>query len=250
MSLSLEKGLRLLLAVSESGAREFHGVPLKDLAAATDLDKATAHRLLRSLARYDFVQQDEGGGYALGNAARALAHAATQSNLLIQRMMPAMRAVHAATDETINLAERHQRSSVTVYEIPSPQQVRYTTRIGAASPLHLGASSRATLAFSPAALQDEILAGVLVAQTLGSITDPATLKRTLSEIRRTGHAMSLGERVTGTNAIAVPLLNAQHEAVGSLAILWPSRGASEDRRRKREWPQLLLDAVRDVQGTL
>ncbi|MEA2689923.1 MAG: IclR helix-turn-helix domain, partial [Candidatus Eremiobacteraeota bacterium] len=79
MSLSLEKGLRLLQSLSERTDAEWHGLSLKDVAAAGELDKATAYRLLRSLAKYGFVTQDERGRYAVGSAALALAHAAFQS---------------------------------------------------------------------------------------------------------------------------------------------------------------------------
>jgi len=250
MSLSLEKGLRLLQSLSERTDGEWHGLSLKDVAAASELDKATAYRLLRSLAKYGFVSQDERGRYAVGSAALALAHAAFQSNRLVRRTLGIMRALHAATTETINLAERHDLTSVTIHEIPSAHQVRYTTRIGAASPLHLGASSRATLAFSAPAVREAVLAQPLAQVTENSIVDRAALERTLADVRRDGFATSFGERVPGTNSIAVPLLAPDGHAIGSLAILWPSRGAAVDRTRRQRWPALLLEHVREVQGTL
>src|SRR4030088_3513733 len=159
MSLSLEKGLRLLQSLSERTEGEWHGLSLKDVAAMSELDKATAHRLLRSLGKYGYVTQDERGRYAVGSAALALAHAAFQANRLVRRTLPVMRALHAGTGETINLAERHDFASVTIHEIPSPHHERYTPRIGAASPLRLGASSRATLAFSAPPVRDALLGG-------------------------------------------------------------------------------------------
>jgi DNA-binding IclR family transcriptional regulator len=250
MSLSLEKGLRLLRSLSEHTEGEWHGLSLKDVAAAGELDKATAHRLLRSLAKYGYVTQDERGRYAVGSAALALAHAAFQANRLLRRTLGVMRALHAASGETINLAERHDLASVTIHEIPSVHQVRYTTRIGAASPLHLGASSRATLAFSAVPVREAVLAGPLARVTENSIADRASLERTLARVRDDGYATSFGERVPGTNSIAVPLLAPDGNAIGSLAILWPSRGDAVDRERRAAWPALLLEHVREVQGTV
>jgi len=249
MSLSLEKGLRLLQALSERTDGEWHGLSLKDVAAAGELDKATAHRLLRSLAKYGYVTQDERGRYAVGSAALALAHAAFQSNRLVRRTLGIMRALHAQTSETINLAERHDLTSVTIHELASTHQVRYTTRIGAAAPLHLGASSRATLAFSAPAVRDAVLAQPLARVTDDSIVDRAALERVLERVRADGFATSFGERVPGTNSVAVPLLAADGYALGSLAILYPSRGTAEDRARRETWPGLMLDQIREVQGT-
>ncbi|HEY4442176.1 MAG TPA: IclR family transcriptional regulator, partial [Candidatus Elarobacter sp.] len=194
--------------------------------------------------------QDERGRYALGSAAIGLANAALQSNRLVRRTLPLMRALHALSEETINLAERHELSSVTVHEIPSSHQVRYTTRIGAASPLNLGASSRVTLAFSPQAVREAVFAAPLAATTERSISDRAALEAALRTVRADGYAISTGERVPGTNAIAVPLLGADGDAVGSVAILWPSRGPAIDDERRATWPRLMLEHVRPLQGTL
>ncbi|GAC1616491.1 MAG: IclR family transcriptional regulator [Candidatus Elarobacter sp.] len=250
MSLSLEKGLRLLRSLSDRTDGEWHGLSLKDIAAASELDKATAHRLLRSLAKYGYVTQDERGRYAVGSAALALAHAAFQSNRLVRRTLGLMRALHAATGETINLAERHDLVSVTIHEIPSTHQVRYTTRIGAAAPLHLGASSRATLAFSPLPVREAVFAQPLARVTENSIVERAALESALEQVRSEGYATSFGERVAGTNSIAIPLLAPDGHAIGSLAILWPSRGDAEDRKRRSTWPAMMLQQIRDVQGTL
>ncbi|HEX3463078.1 MAG TPA: IclR family transcriptional regulator [Candidatus Elarobacter sp.] len=250
MSQSLEKGLRLLQALGERADAEWHGLSLKDVASASSLDKATAHRLLRSLAKYGYVVQDERGRYAVGSAALALAHAAFESNRLVRRTLPLMRALHAETGETINLAERHELESVTIHELPSTQQVRYTTRIGAASPLHVGASSRATLAFSAPSVHDAVLGGPLARVTENSIADRDLLERMLERVRAEGYATSFGERVPGTNSVAVPLLAPDGVALGSLAILWPSRGDDVDRKRRATWPSLLLDHIKEIQRTL
>jgi DNA-binding IclR family transcriptional regulator len=250
MSLSLEKGLRLLRSLSERTEGEWHGLSLKDIAAASELDKATAHRLLRSLAKYGYVTQDERGRYAIGAAAVALGHAAFESNRLVRRTLAIMRTLHASTEETINLAERHDLSSVTIHEIPSTHQVRFTTRIGAAAPLHLGASSRATLAFSAPPVREAVLSQPLERVTENSIVERAALERALEQVRSDGYATSFGERVPGTNSIAVPLLAPDGHAIGSLAILWPSRGAAVDRKRRATWPAMMLEHVGDVQGRL
>jgi DNA-binding IclR family transcriptional regulator len=98
-------------------------------------------------------------------------------------------------------------------------------------------------------LREAVLAAPLEAATPRSVVDPAALARLLHETREAGFAISIGERVPATNSIAVPLLARDGYAIGSLAILWPSRGGDVDDERRREWPALLLDAVRDVQGT-
>lgn len=248
MSQSLEKGLGLLVALSDHAHDGGRGLALREVAAAGGLDKATAHRLLQSLRKFALVAQDERGRYKLGTGALALAHAALSSQRLVERMRAAMRRLAEETDETVNLCELHDGASVTVHEIPSTQMVRYTTRIGNAVPLHLGASSRVALAFSRPEVVDAVLAAPREAATADSLVDRDALVAALVRARSAGWAASFGERVPGTRAIAVPLLGDDGYAIGSLAILWPSRGESVDAERLRRWPGLLLDAVAQVQG--
>jgi DNA-binding IclR family transcriptional regulator len=249
MSASLEKGLAVLTTLAEHAHNGGRPLALREVAAASGLDKATAYRLLRSLRKFALVVQDEEGRYGLGTGALALAQAAFRSHRLVGRMIPAMRALADATNETINLAELHETTSVTVHEIPSTQQIRYTTRIGNATPLHLGASSRVVLAFAAPAVVDAVLSGPRSAATPQSVVEREALEALCAQTRRDRYAVSCGERVPGTYALAVPLLAADDYAIGSLAILWPARGAEIDAERVRAWPALLHAAIAELQGT-
>jgi DNA-binding IclR family transcriptional regulator len=164
-------------------------------------------------------------------------------------MNPLMRTLAETTNETINLAELHETTSVTVHEIPSTQQIRYTTRIGNATPLHLGASSRVVLAFAAPEVVDAVLSGPRTAATAESVIDRAALEALCARTRSDGYAISCGERVPGTYALAVPLLAADGYAIGSLAILWPARGAEIDAVRVQRWPAMLREAIATLQGT-
>jgi DNA-binding IclR family transcriptional regulator len=64
---ALERGLRLLMAL-----RKDEGQKLSELARTTQLDKATASRLLRSLMRYSFAVKDAEERYRLGPATAVL----------------------------------------------------------------------------------------------------------------------------------------------------------------------------------
>ena len=136
MSLSLEKGLRLLQAPERTHRTRV-------------VRPSPERRRRRERARQ---------GDRVPPAALALAQAAFKLNRVVRRTLGLMRSLHEVTDETINLAERHDLASVTIHEIPSSHQVRYTTRIGAAAPLHLGASSRTTVAFSPPPVREAVFA--------------------------------------------------------------------------------------------
>ena len=89
-----------------------------------------------------------------------------------------------------------------------------SVKVGAAYPLHAGASSKALLAFLPAdEIDDYLRRSELDALTTETITDGTILRRELDQIRQQGFAVSLGERQAGAGSVAAPVLNDRGEVV-------------------------------------
>lgn len=248
MSQSTERALALLVDIAERTAdRPSADFALKELAASSGLDRATAHRLLRALGKYGFVEHDEETRrYRLGPAALLLARAAIHGHRLLDRAVPVMRKLSEATRETVSLSERQELRSVTIYEVEGSEIVRYANKIGRSAPLHVAAGARAILAFSAPPIVERVLRHELDAYTDATLTDADALAETLAATREAGYAHSFGERHPGVHSLAAPLLDDTGWAVASLCILWPSRGEAEDRRRLETWPQMLLEAADSI----
>ncbi|MEO8847022.1 MAG: IclR family transcriptional regulator [Casimicrobiaceae bacterium] len=249
MSQTLEQGLKLLMHLADlSATTEGAKVPLRELAADCQLNKSTAHRLLRSFAKFGLVEYDDGGRYALGVTPLLLARGAMRGNEFLRRAIPVVRHLAEETHETVSLSERRDLQYVTVFEIESSHAIRYANKIGATSPLHAGAGCRAILAFSSLAIQSAVLKGPLQRLTANTITDGKRLAKSLEGVRKAGYAVSFGERVPDTHSVAAPVLGSHGLSRGAISILWPSRGAEVDRRRLRDWPALLKKSMENLQG--
>jgi DNA-binding IclR family transcriptional regulator len=249
MSRTLEQGLKLLMHLADlSATTERAAIPLRELALTSELNKSTAHRLLRSLAKFGLVEYDDSGRYSLGVAPLLLARGAMRGNTLLRRALPVMRAIAEQTQETISLSERRDLQYVTIYEVESTEAIRYANKIGATSPLHVGAGCRAILAFSSPDVQKAVIGAPLQRFTANTITDRKRLLASLEAVRNAGYATSFGERVADTHSIAAPILGSNGFARGAISILWPSRGAEVDRRRLRRWPGLLVESMKSLHG--
>jgi DNA-binding IclR family transcriptional regulator len=86
-------------------------------------------------------------------------------------------------------------------------------------PLHAGAPSRVLLAYAPAEVLTEVLDGGLQPLTPETPTEDV-LRDGLAEILRTGSATSQGELVSGSVAVAVPILG-DDGIVASLGVVGP-----------------------------
>lgn len=225
-------------------------IPLRELATGSGLDKATARRLLMAYARVGLVDHyAEDGSYSLGSAAALLAGAAPRVSTSLARAVPLVHELAGVTEETVSLAERRELSYVTVYEIESPQPVRYGNKIGAAAPLNVAAGGCAILAFSSPQVREAVLScQTLEQRTQATLVDREALAARLLEIERKGYATSSGERVPGANSISAPLIGGDGYARGVISVLWPSRGDDVDRNRFRDWPELVLGVVRKFHG--
>ena len=91
---------------------------------------------------------------------------------------------------------------------------------GDMSPLYAGAPGRVLLAFAPPEVLDEVLAQDLVRITDRTPTE-AELRATLGGIVMTGMAISEGELIEGSVAMAAPVFR-EDGIVGAIAVIGPA----------------------------
>lgn len=142
---SVERALRVLRVMSEGG-----GVRLTDIAAAADLDKATALRLLDVMAREGFVTRDAvSKQFTLGPELTVLGAAACWFDPRPLARHSLMRLAGVFQD-TVVLSMRSGVESlcIDVEEGTYPIRANYLT-VGSLRPLGVGAGSLALLAWMP-----------------------------------------------------------------------------------------------------
>lgn len=122
----LDKAIALLDAL-EAGP-----LSLNDLADASEVPRATAHRLAAALEVHGMVARDAEGRFCLGNrlARRSLDVAAC----------PALAVLRDTTGESAQLYVRRGNKRVCVLSLESPHGLRTIVPIGAVLPLKLGSA--------------------------------------------------------------------------------------------------------------
>jgi DNA-binding IclR family transcriptional regulator len=124
-------------AVAVLDALEFGPLSLNDLADATGLNRATAHRLASALAVHGLTGRDEGGRFLLGPrmVGRALEIAAR----------PALEHLRDATGESTQVYVRRGDARVCVLSLESPHGLRTIVPEGAVLPLDAGSAGKVLL---------------------------------------------------------------------------------------------------------
>ena len=198
---SFERGLAVLAALSRGGPAR-----ADQLAADLSVPLSTVYRYLKTLRDMGFVEEQDGQYWAAGP------HGPDQD--LARQARPLLERLSECTGETALLTVRSGAQAVCVDQVvASPGNV---FPLHQPLPIHAGASKRVLLAYSSAQLRNRVLSTSLERFTPVS-PDARVLRELLAHTRRYGAAISHGEFIPGSLAVAVPVLRA-NQLVGALTV--------------------------------
>ena len=229
---SFARGLRVFLTIADRGE-----IRADELATLLETPLSTVYRYLRTLTEFGFVERTE-GGYRLGQRLHLTGGATVSSEELIRHADPVLRLLVAEAGETAVIARRVGLSAVCLHEIQSPHPLRVACEPGTATPLVAGALAKVLLAYAPAEIQDEVLAGA---------SHAGSLRRELAAVRADGIARSESELYSGTVTMAVPILR-DDGIVAAIALIGPAERATLPWRARAG--RLLAEGAAAISGAL
>jgi IclR family acetate operon transcriptional repressor len=224
-SKALVKGITALNAL----AAEPNGLSLVEVAHAADLPKATAHRLLATLASAGLVRALGDGRYGLGSHCLALGQAFLHSIDVRTEAIPEMRKLVEETGETCHLGILSNDHIVYIEKFDSPHPIRMYSRVGATNPASTTSLGKAILAFSPADEVDGVFAAGIPQRTPATVTDPSEARAQLAAIRTRGYAIDDLENEEGIRCVAAPLLDHQGLPAAGISISGPEHRVTRER---------------------
>jgi DNA-binding IclR family transcriptional regulator len=132
----LDKAVHVLRAVAEQPRS------LNELQRATDLPRATAHRLAVALETHGLLRRDGDGRFDLGAELAALGRAASERFPLVEVALPVLAELRDDTGEGTQLFVREGPSRRCVLSLQSPHALRWIVPEGVLFPLELGSAGR------------------------------------------------------------------------------------------------------------
>ncbi len=222
----LERAMRLLTAFDE----DHQEMGVTELADRLDLHKATVHRILRTLVREGFIQQNgENGKYHLGWQLIPLGTLALQHFDLRRLATDLLQELLEEHRETVDMAIYQGGEMYYIEVLESPQAVKIAARPGRGLPVHCTATGKAFLAFAEPEEVDKILSRKLKRFTPQTPVEPDLIRKEFEEIRSQGYATSREEFEVGINAVAAPIFNRKGKVEAVIAIPGPSYRIPEER---------------------
>lgn len=206
MSNAIEKALLILSNFAE-GNRPVGTVELAD---RLNLNKTTASRIINTLKRHDFLEQNPyTRQYSLGPAVAHLGKAITQS-LSGQTAIIAQPYCNRLRDqigETVHLQVLSGNHLYLAYEARGFNPVSVAIDVGDTVYPSIHAGAKAIAAFSEPAQVDTWLNEKLPVFTSKSVTDPRKIREMYKKFSQLGYAIDDREYSENIYAIAAPVFN-------------------------------------------
>lgn len=211
---SFARGLRVLLTVADRGE-----IRADELSALLDTPISTVYRYLRTLTEFGFTER-RGTGYRLGPRLVIESGENVTAAALIAAAGPVLDDLARRTGETAVISRRVGLAAMRLHQVESAQPLRVSLDPGTSSPLHAGALSKVLLAYAPMDVREAVLRSDLAPLT-ASTPDAARLPAELDAIVASGLAVSEGESIGGSVAVAAPVMG-QDGILAAIGVIGPA----------------------------
>jgi IclR family pca regulon transcriptional regulator len=232
---SLDRGLRLLQSFGDAAGP----MTLSDVARAADLPRATARRILFTLAHGGFVSTD-GKLFSLTPRVLMLAGSYLRSNQVVAVLQPVLDRIATAAQEISSLAVLDADEVVFIARGSPARVFSAGLDIGYRLPAFCTSVGRAMLGqFDNADLASRLAAMRREPMTPNTVTDPKLLLARIIADRERGYSLVDREAEPGFRSISVPIRRYDDAIVAAINM-----GAHVDRVSTAEMTDRFLPLLR------
>ncbi len=191
---------------------------LTDIAAATNLPKATVHRILQVMVERGLARPTGNGDYFTGPRMLALAGRVMHRLDLPARVRPELEELQRRTGRTVHLALLHGDEAVYVAKVEAGKPYQLASRVGMSLDLHSTSIGKAVLA----TLDDDRVVALaertgLRRHTPGTIVEVGPLLAELATVRSRGWAEDHEENEPGVSATGAAVYDHAGHVIGGVS---------------------------------
>lgn len=211
---SLERGLAIIRAFGPHAPEQ----TVTELAATTELTRATARRFLITLMELGYVESD-GRTFRLTPKVLELGYSFLSGLGFPDVALPHLERLVAEVDESSEASVLDGPDIVYVARVPSTAVMSLVVNVGARMPAHATAMGKVLLAGLDDAELDAYLETAELRPFLPrTVTDPDALREQLERVRADGYAIVDQELEEGLVAVAAPIRGRDDRVVGAINL--------------------------------
>lgn len=206
------------------------GAPLDELTQITGMAKTTVFRLLYSMEKLGYVNQDPVTGlYSLSGKFFELGTNALPFQRLTVIAKPLMQTLLLTFGESVNLAVPLNGLAIYIMVLESPRAHRVAATVGEFSYFHSTSVGKAIAAhLSEEEIEEAILLHGMPPMTHATITSRSVLDKEFEKVRQEGVAVDNEENAPGIICIGGPIFASKGRPIAALSVSGPSVHMSEN----------------------
>jgi DNA-binding IclR family transcriptional regulator len=203
------------------------GLSLGNLSEKVELPKGTTHRLLTSMAYFDYIRQDQNSKhYYLGFKLVQLGNQLLSHIDIRKEARPYLIDLSDDVQETVHLVVLDQNKALYIDKVDFHSKkggLQMVSSLGSRIPLYCSAVGKVLLAFMPELETDRFIQKLTPEKrTNNTITDPSEMKQHLNMIREKGYAVDDEENEVGVRCVAAPIRNEIGNVVAAMSVSGPT----------------------------
>ena len=231
---TLAKGL----AVLGLFGRQRPAMTLSEAALAANVSRATARRILRTLAELGYVEQ-RGRQFSLSPNILQLGFAYLATQNWIERAVPLMKDLSERLHESCSAAILQGTEIVYVARVPTRRIMSVAVSVGSRLPAFHSSMGRVQLGFlDPSEIWRRLKSVRIEPMTPSTITDLQALFDRIRDDHEQGFSIVDEELERGLRSIAVPVVDRQNQAVAALNLSTHSTRTTRNEMRDKFLPEL------------
>ncbi|WP_258803602.1 IclR family transcriptional regulator [Pseudarthrobacter sp. NS4] len=227
----IDRALSLLAVFSDRR----RALTLSELARHAGMPAPTALRLIARLVAWGALERLDDGRYVVGVRLWEVASLSPRGHGVREIALPYLEDLFEVTRHHVLLAVRDNEHAVLIERLSSKDAIEAAYRAGGRAPLRSTAVGLVLLAGADQQFQEATLQGPPENEIGVEFMPAGQLRRTLSDVRRTGIAMIRRTYPSRTVSVASPVFDAQGAVVAALSIVVPDGSTP---------PNVLAPAVR------
>lgn len=237
------------LDVMECFSDERAHLSLTEISRIVKLPESSLFRVLLTLQRRGYLDQDSDGTYQLSQ--RVLyGRVAERAEKLRVAVQPDLQALASRFNETVSMAYLFESRIQVLSVVETFHDIRVSNKPGRVLPPHCSAMGKAITAHQSSAAIDQILESYgLARRTETTITDRQSLLREFEQIRKQGYACDREESIVGGicfGAAIVPAKNSR--VVAALSVSTPTIRMTP--QREKEISEGVVRTAREIADRL
>ena len=243
---SVMKAFKIFEELVEKGSP----ISLSSISNNLDINISTVHRLINTMVKLGYVEQDDKGLYKIGISAYNIADIIIDNYNLKKIVHPYLKEIVNSCNETCNLVALENNQVVYLDQIESTNMVRMFAKEGSRGEAYCTGSGKALLAHLEEKQLKEYLKNTkFVEFTDNTITDPEKLLIELKTIKKQGYALDLEEKEIGVRCAAAPFFDKNNRLIGAISVSGPCSRITEEYLKKSIIP-LVRDKARKITSIL